>query len=199
MHGQHLGTGQHIVGSTLVVLCKDEKKFGNFDLATSLKHAWLEFKAWCKFRSISCSMGMFTPQRVQCGQKVGYAFLTTKAANCRICIAWLAELLGGMTVDANSSPYLNGCQNCVNAINACQGIIDTRDMFMEPSEAALCVQNGYTFLHWYSDLACDALARNRRLFKIVTKFHKLAHALDDLAISPLRAQGFTIVMAMRIS
>ena len=56
MHGQHLGTGQHIVGSTLVVLCKDEKKFGNFDLATSLKHAWLEFKAWCKFRSIPCSM-----------------------------------------------------------------------------------------------------------------------------------------------
>ena len=90
MHILNLGVMQTTAAEGILWL-SDHSVHGGENLADRLRLSHCSFKKWLKLSHIGCSQRCFTPSSLHLNVP-DFPFLAAKAYNCRVVIAWLADL-----------------------------------------------------------------------------------------------------------
>ena len=89
MHILNLGVMQTTAAEGLLWLT-EHSVHGGVDVADKLRRSYGAFKEWLKTSGLACSQRCFTPANLHLNNP-DYPFLSAKAFNCRVVLAWLAD------------------------------------------------------------------------------------------------------------
>ena len=89
MHILNLGVMQTTAAEGILWLT-DHCVHGGADIAKQLRRAHCAFKAWLQRNSVGCSQRCFTQASLHLNVP-DFPFLSAKAYNCRVVLAWLAD------------------------------------------------------------------------------------------------------------
>ena len=90
MHILNLGVLQTLCADAIIYLCENFI-YGMGTLDEQLRHAFKAFKVWCFANRLGCTQRVFTCRSLHVSSGADYPFLSAKAFNCRIILAWVAE------------------------------------------------------------------------------------------------------------
>lgn len=96
MHILNLGILQNVCAEGILWLMEHNVFCDGITAAADkLRLVFNEFKRYCKIHGISCSQRTFTPANLHyatgADKQTDYPFLSAKAYNCRVVLAWLAD------------------------------------------------------------------------------------------------------------
>ena len=94
MHILNLGVLQNVCAEG-ILLMMEHAVFGGLEIEEKLRLIYNDFGSYCKLQGISCSQRRFTAANlhypVNNKPATDFPFLSAKAFNCRVVLAWLAD------------------------------------------------------------------------------------------------------------
>ena len=180
MHGLNLGVDQHVAGNVLWDMATEACTMKK-DVPGFLERQWVLFMRWCSEHRISCSMKRFTVTKLNKSEANKYPLLHCKAAEARIVLVWLCEMLTSEASEKPRCAYTQLKATCCWSIcqfhHLCK--IDSDPLPLHVKDE--CVRLLGVFLDTYSALARFCVDLGDPGWHLVPKHHYLAHLRDDIA------------------
>ena len=133
------------------------------------------FRLWVRARHLECSHGKFTVDGLNWKASV-YPELRSKAHNCRVILAWLAEVcrtvVGAPRDRLRARAFFHLAAFC--------HMVDLQPVQLDPVVAREMADHGSQFLACYYALARDALTAGELLYAVKPKLHQFEHLCDGI-------------------
>ena len=162
MHVLYLGICLHLVGSIIIDL-SDRRFWQGANVKCRLRRAFYQFKRWVHDSGQSCSQSMFTPASLGRGKKPKMAEVKAKAHNCRVMVAWVAEICA---VAPQMYPEDGALiATCTYAMaQYCYILQKEKAWKISQATAAELYRLGHMFLNTYQELSRRAVRARKRLY-----------------------------------
>ena len=183
MHCLDLGVYQLAVPSVMQELTSAPGVFPGASVDDRYAAAYREYRLWCKTRRVKAVIGKRFTRKVWRKSSNVYpriSQLSAKAAALRSMTYWVDKVLRERA-NVGAEVRATMISSFVRADHVCR--VSGRHLSVA-QHRALC-QNLEAALTSYNLLASEALVANKRLYKIIPKFHAVTHTYD-LAINPRR-------------
>ena len=183
MHIIFLGVGLHFLGSCLWEIARSGF-FGYGTIKKQLASAWLHMKRWVSAHGLQCSQSRFTKLSLQIKHGYNYPEIKAKAHNCRVMLAWMADLTSECSNDGSTHPQLRATAAWALA-DFCAQCDAHRHWKLSVDLADLLHSQIMSFLYCYKRLATLALANRMPLWAWKPKHHYMEHFADTLKVERL--------------
>ena len=146
-------------------------------------------KEWVRDHGLECSQSCFTMGSLSQGRKSNFAEIKAKAHNCRVMIAWLADVTRACGARDGHRGLARAAAFWALA-DFCYSSEVCRDWALSEELAKKLHTRGHEFLCSYKVLANLALARREKQYGWKPKLHYFEHMLDTILVERINPTYF---------
>ncbi|CAE7260476.1 unnamed protein product [Symbiodinium sp. CCMP2592] len=174
LHIFHLGCGRDLIASALRVLLGKRYMFNGRTVALRIRDASRRLLDFAKDNGYTLSIRRLTPLNMGF-QKKGYPEMMCKGYDTFVILRWLVS-----EVTCHAPPDQELLSTCLWAADSCLCVANAAGRNMTEAEHLHVRTVGHLFLTSYLNLAKNALASRRKLWRIRPKFHLQYHLFCDV-------------------